>query len=80
MNVIKDVTFEGRILDQIQKTIDYLETQVKEHSYLGEDGLFKTDREYPKFVIQEMTVTQFATAIIVSRQTVPVPLILGQIG
>lgn len=44
MNVIKDVTFEGRILDQIQKTIDYLETQVKEHSYLGEDGLFKTDR------------------------------------
>ena len=56
MNVIKDVTFEGRILDQIQKTIDYLETQVKEHSYLGEDGLFKTDRKYPKFVIQEMTV------------------------
>ena len=56
MNVIKDVTFEGRILDQIQKTIDFLETQVKEHSYLGEDGLFKTDREYPKFVIQEMTV------------------------
>ena len=56
MNVIKDVTFEGRILDQIQKTIDYLETQVKEHSYLGEDGLFKTDREYPKFVIQDMTV------------------------
>ncbi len=56
MNVIKDVTFEGRILDQIQKTVEYLETQVKEHSYLGEDGLFKTDREYPKFVIQEMTV------------------------
>ena len=56
MNVIKDVTFEGRILNQIQKTIEYLETQVKEHSYLGEDGLFKTDREYPKFVIQEMTV------------------------
>ena len=46
----------GRILDQIQKTVEYLETQVKEHSYLGEDGLFKTDREYPKFVIQEMTV------------------------
>ena len=49
MNVIKDVTFEGRILDLIQKTIDYLETQVKENSYLGKDGLFKTDREYPKF-------------------------------
>lgn len=56
MNVIKDVTFEGRILGQIQKAIEYLETQVKEHSYLGEDGLFRTDREYPKFVIQEMVV------------------------
>ena len=56
MNVIKDVMFEGRILTQIQETISYLETQVKEHSYLGEDGLFKTDREYPKFVIQEMVV------------------------
>lgn len=40
MNVIKDVTFEGRILSQIEQTISYLETQVKEHSYLGEDGLF----------------------------------------
>lgn len=67
MNVIKDVTFEGRILDQIQKTIDYLETQVKEHSYLGENGLFKTDREYPKFVIQEMTVNRFAIEITASR-------------
>ena len=56
MNVIKDVTFEGRILDQIQKAIDYLETQVKEHSYLGENGIFRTDREYPRFVIQEMVV------------------------
>lgn len=56
MNVIKDVTFEGRILEQIQKSVAYLETQVKEHSYLGEDGLFKIDREYPKFVIQEMIV------------------------
>ncbi len=56
MNVIKDVTFEGRILDQIQKSVAYLETQIKEHSYLGENGLFKTDREYPKFVIQEMVV------------------------
>ena len=56
MNVIKDITFEGRILEQIQKTVEYLETQVMEHSYLGEDGVFKTDREYPKFVIQEMVV------------------------
>ncbi len=56
MNVIKDVIFEGRILEQVQKTIDYLETQIKEYSYLGETGRFITEREYPKFVIQEMVV------------------------
>ena len=56
MNVIKDVTFEGRIIDQIKKTIDYLESQVKEHTYLGEKGVFVTDREYSPFVLQEMTV------------------------
>lgn len=56
MNVIKDVTFEGTILNQIRQTISYLETQVREHSYLGEDGLFRTDRDYPPFVIQEMVV------------------------
>lgn len=56
MNVVKDVTFEGRVVDQIQKAVEYLETQVKEHSFLGEDGLFVTRREYPKFVIQEMVV------------------------
>lgn len=56
MNVIKDVTFEGAILSQVRRTIDYLETQVREHSYLGQDGRFKTDRDYPEFVIQEMVV------------------------
>lgn len=56
MNVVKDVTFEGRVLEQIDKAVEYIETQVKEHSYLGENGLFRTDREYPKFVIQEMVV------------------------
>ena len=56
MNVIKDVTFEGRIIDQIRKPIDYLESQVKEHTYLGEKGVFVTDREYSPFVLQEMTV------------------------
>ena len=56
MNVIKDVTFEGTILDQIRQTISYLETQVREHSYLGEGGLFRTDRDYPQFVVQEMVV------------------------
>ena len=56
MNVIKDVTFEGTILDQVKATIDYLETQVEEHTFLGQHGQFVTNRDYPKFVIQEMVV------------------------
>ena len=56
MNVVKDVTFEGTILNQIEKTVAYLETQVVEHTFLGQSGKFVTRRDYPEFVIQEMTV------------------------
>ena len=56
MNVIKDVIFEGTILNQVRKTIDFIETQVREHTYLGQHGQFVTRRDYPEFVIQEMTV------------------------
>ncbi len=56
MNVVKDVTFEGTVLEQIVKTVEYLETQVREHSYLGANGQFVTNRNYPKFAIQEMVV------------------------
>ena len=56
MNVVKDVTFEGTILNQIVKTVEYLETQVREHSFLGQNGQFVTNRNYPKFAIQEMVV------------------------
>ncbi len=56
MNVIKDVTFEGTILNQIQKTVEYLDTQVPEHTFLGTQGTFVTRREYPRFVLQEMVV------------------------
>jgi len=56
MNVIKDVIFEGTILNQVEKTIEYLETQVAEHTFLGQAGKFVTRRDYPKFVIQEMIV------------------------
>lgn len=56
MNVVKDVTFEGTILEQVKKTIEYLETQIREHTFLGQHGKFVTRRDYPEFVIQEMTV------------------------
>ena len=56
MNVVKDVTFEGTILNQIKKTIEFIETQVREHTFLGQHAQFVTRRDYPEFVIQEMTV------------------------
>ena len=56
MNVIKDVTFEGTILNQIKKTIEFSETQVREHTFLGQHAQFVTKRDYPEFVIQEMIV------------------------
>lgn len=54
MNVIKDVVFEGTILRMIQGCIEYLDTQIKEKTYLGSDGLFVTEEEYPKFVRQKI--------------------------
>lgn len=56
MNVIKDVIFEGTILKMIRDCIAYLDTQIKEKTYLGNDGLFVTEEEYPKFVRQEIIV------------------------
>ncbi len=56
MNVIKDITFEGTILNQVKKTVEFIETQVREHTFLGQHGQFVTIRDYPEFVIQEMTV------------------------
>lgn len=56
MNVIKDVTFEGTILNQVKKAIEFIETQVREHTFLGQHAQFVTKRDYPEFVIQEMMV------------------------
>lgn len=56
INELLRVTFEGAILQQVRSTIDYLETQVSEHSFLGEHGVFITRRNYSKYAIQEMVV------------------------
>lgn len=56
MNVVKDVIFEGTILNQVKKTTEFTETQIQEHTFLGQHGQFVTKRDYPKFVIQEMIV------------------------
>ncbi len=56
MNVIKDVIFEGTILKVINDSVNYLSAQIKERTYLGKDGIFVTEEEYPKFVRQELIV------------------------
>ena len=56
MNVIKDVIFEGNILKMITDAVAYPDTQIKEKTYLGEDGLFVTEQQYPNFVRQEIIV------------------------
>ena len=56
MNVVKDVTFAGRIIEQIEKTVEYIKVQMKEKTYLGHDGIFITEEEYSEFVRTEIVV------------------------
>lgn len=56
MNVIKDKSFEGRILDLLEQTIEFVRGQIKEYTYLGAEGKFITEPEYPEFVWKELIV------------------------
>lgn len=56
MNVIKDEIFNGKIIDMINNSINYIKTQIKEPTFLGEDGLFKKVPEYPEFCWKEIIV------------------------
>ena len=56
MNVIKDIIFEGRILEQVEKAVDFIKVQMKEKTYLGHDGIFVTEEEYSEFVRTEIVV------------------------
>lgn len=60
MNVIKDVIFEGRILEQVEKAVDFIKIQMKEKTYLGHDGIFVTEEEYSEFVRTEIVVNAAA--------------------
>lgn len=60
MNVVKDITIEGTILNKIRRMIELLDLQIDEPTYLGHDGRFVTQRQYPHFVLQELTVNSQA--------------------
>lgn len=60
MNVIKDVVFDGRILDIVRQALDFVRGQIKEHTRLGNDGRFVTTPEYPEFAWKEIIINAVA--------------------
>ena len=60
MNVIKDMTFNGRILDVVKDSLDFVKSQIKEHTYLANDGKFTTVPEYPEFAWKELVINAVA--------------------
>ena len=56
MNVVKDKIFQGRILELVENTIEFVRSQIKEHTYLGPDARFVTEPEYPEFVWKEIII------------------------
>ncbi len=56
MNVVKDVIFDGRVLEQVRQAVAYIQTQIKERTYLTKGGIFTTELEYPEFVRTELVV------------------------
>ena len=60
MNVIKDVMFEGRILQVTEKALEFVGSQIKERTYLGADTRFVTEPEYPEFAWKELIINAVA--------------------
>lgn len=56
MNVVKDEIFTGPVLKLTDDVLAFVKTQVKEHTYLGQDGRFRTDEQYPEFCWTELCV------------------------
>lgn len=54
--IIRILLKEGRILEQVQKAVAYIQTQIKERTYLTKGGIFTTEQEYPEFVRTELVV------------------------
>ena len=60
MNVVKDVSFTGRLLDQVRQATDFVRTQIREYTKLGEGAVFRTIPEYPEFCWTELIVNAVA--------------------
>lgn len=55
-NVVKDVSFDGPIPKLVPAFRDFMRTQVREFDYLGTDGKFVNEPEYPEFAWVEAAV------------------------
>ncbi len=55
-NLIKDETFNGPLPLLLQRLREFMRTQVREFSYLGADGKFVDEPEYPEFVWDEAII------------------------
>ena len=60
MNVVKDVKFSGRILEQVKDTTAFVKTQIREYTKLGEGAVFQTTPEFPEFCWTELIVNAVA--------------------
>lgn len=60
LNVIKDEAFKGRILDQLQKAIAFVKTQIRDYTKLSDGAKFVTIPEYPEFCWTELIVNAVA--------------------
>ncbi len=60
MNVVKDMKFAGRVLDQVQDAIAFIKTQIREYTKLGEGAKFQTIPEFPEFCWTELIVNAVA--------------------
>ena len=55
-NMIKDKIFTGPVTKQIDEALEMVKPQLREFSFLGKDGKFKTVLEYPEFAFLEAIV------------------------
>ena len=60
MNVVKDVKFTGRILDQVKDATAFVKTQIREYTKLGKGAVFQTIPEFPEFCWIELIVNAAA--------------------
>lgn len=60
MNVVKDVKFTGRLLEQVKDVTAFVKTQIREYTKLGVGAVFQTIPEFPEFCWTELIINAVA--------------------